>query len=94
MAKATWNGVVLAESDNCQMVEGNYYFPPNSINNQYFKESNTHTTCFWKGEASYYTIEVEGKENKDAAWYYPQTKEKAKNIQNYVAFWRGVKVEG
>jgi uncharacterized protein (DUF427 family) len=93
MAKAIWNGAVLAESDNCEMVEGNHYFPPDSINKQYFKESNTHTTCFWKGVASYYTIEVNGEENKDAAWYYPNPKEKAQNLQNYVAFWRGVKIE-
>lgn len=93
MAKAIWNGVTLAESDQCEMVEGNHYFPPDSINKQYFKESDTHTTCFWKGQASYYTIEVDGQENKDAAWYYPTPKEKAKNIENYVAFWKGVKVE-
>ncbi|MBR8828206.1 MAG: DUF427 domain-containing protein [Gomphosphaeria aponina SAG 52.96 = DSM 107014] len=92
MAKAIWNGAVLAESNNCEIVEGNYYFPPDSINQQYFKESNTHTNCFWKGEASYYTIEVEGKENQDAAWYYPRPQAKAKNIQDYVAFWRGVEV--
>ncbi len=93
MAKAIWNGAVLAESDNCEMVENNYYFPPDSINQEYFKPSDTHTTCGWKGVASYYNIVVDGKENKDAAWYYPDTKEKANNIKNYVAFWRGVKVE-
>jgi uncharacterized protein (DUF427 family) len=93
MAKAIWNGTILAESDHCQIVEGNYYFPPESINKQYFQESNTHTTCGWKGEASYYTISVNGQENKDAAWYYPQTKEKAKHIEGYIAFWKGVKVE-
>ena len=93
MAKAIWNGAVLAESDNCEIVEGNYYFPPDAINKEYFKESNTHTTCPWKGVASYYTIEVNGEKNKDAAWYYPEPKEKAKNIQDYIAFWRGVKVE-
>jgi uncharacterized protein (DUF427 family) len=93
MPRAIWNGVVLAESDNCVVVEGNQYFPPESINKQYFKESNTHTTCPWKGLASYYTLEVEGQENQDAAWYYPSTKEKAKNIEGYVAFWKGVKVE-
>ena len=93
MPKAIWNDTVLAESDNCQIVEGNYYFPPDSINQQYFKESSTHTSCPWKGLASYYTIEVDGEQNKDAAWYYPQAKEKAKNIEGYVAFWRGVKVE-
>ncbi len=93
MASATWNGVILAQSDNCETVEGNYYFPPDSLNKEYFKESDKKTTCFWKGEASYYTIEVEGQQNKDAAWYYPNPKEKAKNIQGYVAFWKGVKVE-
>lgn len=93
MPKAIWNDTVLAESSNCQIVEGNYYFPPDSINQQYFKESSTHTSCPWKGQASYYTIEIDGQQNKDAAWYYPQAKEKAKNIEGYVAFWRGVKVE-
>ena len=93
MAKAVWNDVILAESDQGEIVEGNYYFPPNSINKQYFKESNTRSNCFWKGEASYYTIEVNGQENKDAAWYYPTPKEKAKNFQGYVAFWKGVQVE-
>ncbi|MGB3695525.1 MAG: DUF427 domain-containing protein [Spirulinaceae cyanobacterium] len=93
MAKAIWNGAVLAESDRCERVEGNYYFPADSINQEYFQDSNTQTTCPWKGVASYYTIVVEGEKNQDAAWYYPQTKEKAKNIEGYVAFWRGVKVE-
>jgi uncharacterized protein (DUF427 family) len=91
--KATWNGAVLAESNQCESVENNYYFPPDAINQQYFKPSSTHSTCPWKGVASYYTIEVEGKENKDAAWYYPEPKDAAKNIRGYVAFWRGVKVE-
>jgi len=93
MPKAIWNGAVLAQSDTCIVVEGNQYFPPDSVNREYFKESNTHTTCPWKGLASYFTIEVDGKENKDAAWYYPAPKEAAKQIQDYVAFWRGVKVE-
>ncbi len=93
MPKATWNGVVLAESDRCEVVEGNQYFPHDAINSQYFRESNTHTTCPWKGVASYYTIDVEGQVNPDAAWYYPQAKDAAKNITNYVAFWKGVKVE-
>ncbi|HBE20316.1 MAG TPA: hypothetical protein DEG17_05305 [Cyanobacteria bacterium UBA11149] len=93
MPRAIWNGAIIAESDRCVVVEGNQYFPPDSINKQYFKESSTHTTCSWKGVASYYTIEVDGKENQDAAWYYPSTKEKAKEIEGYVAFWRGVKVE-
>ena len=93
MPKAIWNGTVLAESDNTVVVESNHYFPPDSVNKQYFKESDTHTTCPWKGLASYYTIEVDGQANKDAAWYYPDPKEKAKQIEGYVAFWRGVKVE-
>ncbi len=93
MPKAIWNGAVLLHSDRCEVVEGNQYFPPDSINQEYFKPSNTHTTCGWKGVASYYTIEVDGQQNKDAAWYYPNPKEAAKNIAGYVAFWRGVKVE-
>lgn len=93
MPKAIWNGTTLAESDKCEVVEGNQYFPANSINKQYFKDSTTHTTCPWKGIASYYTIEVDGQQNKDAAWYYPNAKEKAKNIEGYIAFWKGVKVE-
>src|SRR5689334_22810324 len=75
--KASWNHVVLAQSDNTIVVEGNHYFPPESINKEYFKESATHTTCRWKGEASYYEVVVEGKVNKDAAWYYAQPKEAA-----------------
>jgi uncharacterized protein (DUF427 family) len=93
MPKAIWNGAVLAESDKCEVVEGNQYFPPDAINKQYFKESNTHSTCPWKGVASYYTLEVDGQQNKDAAWYYPTAKDRAKNIEGYIAFWKGVKVE-
>ncbi|MDB9512601.1 DUF427 domain-containing protein [Kamptonema animale CS-326] len=93
MPKATWNGAVLAESDACEVVENNYYFPPDTINREYFKESSTHTTCGWKGVASYYSIEVDGEVNKDAAWYYPTPKEAAKNITGHIAFWKGVKVE-
>ncbi|MBD2580437.1 DUF427 domain-containing protein [Oscillatoria sp. FACHB-1406] len=93
MPKAIWNGTVIAQSDRTEVVEGNHYFPPDAIHSEYFKESSTHTTCPWKGVASYYTVVVDGQENKDAAWYYPEAKEKAKNIQGYVAFWRGVKVE-
>lgn len=93
MPKASWNGTVLAESDNCEVVEGNQYFPPDSIKQEYFKASDTHTTCPWKGTSNYYNIEVNGEVNKDAAWYYPEAKERAKNIEGYVAFWRGVKVE-
>ena len=93
MPKAIWNGAVLAESDRTQVVEGNHYFPPDAIHKEYFKESNNHTTCPWKGVASYYSIEVDGQVNKDAAWYYPTAKERAKDFEGYVAFWRGVKVE-
>ena len=93
MPKAIWNGVVVAESDHCEVVEGNQYFPPNSIKKEYFQDSSTHTVCGWKGTASYYDVVVDGQVNKDAAWYYPQPKDAAKNIAGYVAFWRGVKVQ-
>lgn len=73
MARASWNGAILAESDDCQIVDGNHYFPPQSIKKPHFRPSETHSTCPWKGEASYYTIEVDGRTNKDAAWYYPRT---------------------
>ncbi len=92
MAKAMWNNVVIAESDTFETVEGNIYFPPESINREFFKESNTQSTCFWKGKASYYHIEVDGETNQDAAWYYPKPKSRAENIKDYVAFWKGVKV--
>ena len=91
--KATWNGAVLAQSDETVVVEGNHYFPADSINRNYFQDSDTHTTCPWKGEASYYNVVVDGQVNKDAAWYYPEPKPAAKEIQDRVAFWRGVKVE-
>ena len=74
-------------------MEGNHYFPGDSINKEYYKESETRTTCPWKGEANYYSLEVNGEENSDAAWYYPETSELAKNIKGYVAFWKGVKIE-
>jgi uncharacterized protein (DUF427 family) len=93
MAKATWNGVVLAESEQTEMVEGNHYFPPHTINREYFEESSHHTICPWKGTASYYTISVNGQKNENAAWYYPSPKAAASNIKDYVAFWHGVKVE-
>jgi uncharacterized protein (DUF427 family) len=93
MAKAIWNGAVLAESDRCEVVEGNQYFPPDSVKMEYFQASSTHTTCPWKGVASYYTIVVDGKTNPDAAWYYPTPKDAAKNITGHVAFWKGVTVE-
>lgn len=90
--KAMWNGAVLAESDRTVVVEGNHYFPPDSIRTEHFKPSDTHTECGWKGTASYYTIEVNGQRNSDAAWYYPQPKDAAKQIAGYVAFWKGVTV--
>jgi uncharacterized protein (DUF427 family) len=93
MPKATWNGTVLAESDRCEIVEGNQYFPPDAVKRGFLKESATHTTCGWKGVASYYDVVVDGQTNKDAAWYYPEPKDAAKNITGYVAFWRGVTVE-
>jgi len=91
--RAVWNGVVLAESDDLVNVERNYYFPEESLNKEYFKSSELHTNCPWKGIASYYSIEVDGQTNQDAAWYYPDPKEAAKNIKGRVAFWKGVQVE-
>ena len=93
MPKATWNGATLAESDRCEVVEGNQYFPPDAIKRDYFQESATHTVCPWKGTASYYDVVVNGQTNKDAAWYYPGPKDAAQQIKNYVAFWHGVKVD-
>ena len=90
--KAIWKDVVLAESDDTIVVEDNHYFPPDSINREYLKEGATHTTCPWKGEASYYNLVVNDEVNKDAAWYYPEPKEAAKQIKDYVAFWKGVAV--
>ena len=93
--KAIWNGAVLAESDKTIVVEGNHYFPPDSVNREYLQASGTQSTCPWKGKASYYTIQVDGQVNRDAAWYYPNPKPAATDlgITDYVAFWRGVKVE-
>jgi uncharacterized protein (DUF427 family) len=90
--KALWQNAVLAESDDTIVVEGNHYFPPDAIRQEYFSLSETHTTCPWKGQASYYHVRVGDQTNADAAWYYPEPKEEAKTIKNYVAFWRGVKV--
>ena len=90
--KAIWNGVVLAESDQTTVVEGNHYFPAETIDRAYFHASTTNTVCPWKGTASYYTLEVDGQRNADAAWYYPQAKDEAKHIEGYVAFWKGVEV--
>ena len=91
--RAVWNDAVLAESDETVVVEGNHYFPPDSIRREYFRESETHTTCPWKGEASYYDVVVDEAVNKDAAWYYPDVKPAAAEIKGRVAFWKGVKVE-
>ncbi|MCJ7637882.1 MAG: DUF427 domain-containing protein [Nitrososphaeraceae archaeon] len=91
--KAIWNEVILAESDLTVVIEGNHYFPPESINKRFFTESSTHTRCGWKGMASYYTIKIEDDFNQDSAWYYPEPLDKARSIKNYVAFWKGIKVE-
>lgn len=91
--KATWKGAVLAESDETVVVEGNHYFPADSVNREHFRESGTHTVCGWKGTASYYDVVVGGETNLDAAWYYPEPKAAAEEIRGRVAFWRGVRVE-
>ncbi len=93
MVKATWNGQVIAESDNTVVVEGNHYFPPDAVKSEFFTDSATHTTCPWKGEASYRSVVVGGETNTDAAWYYPNPKDAAANIKDHVAFWKGVVVE-
>ena len=90
--KAIWNGQTIAESNDTIVVEGNHYFPADSIKQEYFKPSDTHTVCPWKGTASYYTLDVNGQANEDAAWYYPETKPMAEKFKNYVAFWKGVEV--
>ena len=90
--RATWKGVTLAESDATVVVEGNHYFPPDSVNRSVMRYSATHTVCPWKGTASYLTVVVDGEENRDAAWYYPEPKDAAKQITGHVAFWRGVTV--
>lgn len=92
MAKAMWKGQVIAESDRTETVEGNVYFPPDSLRKAYFRPSETHTVCGWKGKASYYHVEVNGEKNADAAWFYPEPLAAAANIKNFVAFWRGVVV--
>ena len=93
MAKAMWEGAVVAESTQTIEVEGNQYFPPGAVKREYFKPSAHHTTCPWKGLASYYDLEVDGKRNTNAAWYYPEPKPAAQQIKDYVAFWKGVRVE-
>ena len=92
MVKAIWNGAVLAESDQTIIVEGNHYFPPDSIHQEYFVESDSHTICSWKGVASYYDIKVDDKTNNNAAWYYPAPQPAAEKITGYIAFWHGVQV--
>jgi uncharacterized protein (DUF427 family) len=93
MARAMWNGKVLAESDRFEVVEGNVYFPPEAVRREYLRPSATHTVCPWKGTASYWTVEVDGRENQDAAWFYPEPKQAAAQIKGHVAFWKGVEVE-
>jgi uncharacterized protein (DUF427 family) len=90
--KAIWNGKVIAESDETIVIENNHYFPRNTINDTFFKSSETHSVCPWKGTASYFTLEVNGEKNQDAAWYYPEPSYSAKEIKDYVAFWKGVEV--
>jgi uncharacterized protein (DUF427 family) len=90
--KATWKGTVLAESDDTVVVEGNHYFPAASLRREHFRESATHTFCPWKGRASYFSLEVDGQVNRDAAWYYPEPKSGAARIAGRVAFWKGVVV--
>lgn len=92
MPTATWNDTIIATSDATIVVEGNHYFPPDSIKAELLEDSGLHTHCPWKGDASYKTIVVDGARNKDAVWYYPEPKEKAANIKGYFAFWKGVKV--
>jgi uncharacterized protein (DUF427 family) len=95
MARATWNGALLAEAEAeaVEIVEGNVYFPREAIKDEYFRASGRHTVCGWKGTASYYDVVVEGQTNRNAAWYYPTTKDEAKSVEGYVAFWNGVAVE-
>lgn len=93
MTKAIWEGSVLAESDRCETVEGNRYFPPGSLRESHFKPSDHTTVCSWKGTARYYHVEVDGKMNENAAWYYPDPKDAARYIKGHVAFWKGVRVE-
>lgn len=93
MPKAIWKDTVLAESDETEIVDGNHYFPPETIRREHFRSSDAHTVCSWKGTASYYDVVVDGAVNEQAAWYYPEPKEAAANIKGYVAFWKGVQVE-
>ena len=90
--KAIWNDAILAESSETVVIEKNYYFPEDSINKEYFRASETHTVCGWKGTASYYDVAAGGETNKDAVWFYPEPKDAAQEIKNHVAFWKGVEV--
>ena len=90
--KAVWNNTVIAESDSTIVIEGNHYFPPESIKKEFFDESSTNTKCGWKGTSSYYSIKIDGELNKDCAWYYPEPSEAATKIKGYIAFWKGVEV--
>ena len=90
--KATWNGAIVAESDATRVVEGNHYFPPDSVDHEYLRDSPDHTVCHWKGVASYYDVVVDGEVSRGSAWYYPETSRRAKQIEHYVAFRRGVEV--
>jgi uncharacterized protein (DUF427 family) len=94
MATATWNGQIIAESDETEIVEGNHYFPPHTIRSEFFQPSDASSVCPWKGTASYYDVVVDGEVNKGAAWFYPDPKPAASNIKDHVAFWRGVTVSG
>jgi len=93
MVKALWKGKIIAETEEVEVVEGNYYFPPKSVHKEFLKESSTHSTCPWKGKASYYDVIVGGETNKDAVWYYPEPKPAAKNIKDYIAFWKGIEIK-
>ena len=93
MPRAIWNGQVIAESDETEMVEGNHYFPPDAIKPEYFEPTDMTTTCAWKGTANYYTLNVDGQQNPNAAWYYADPKPAADNIRGYIAFWKGVEIE-
>jgi uncharacterized protein (DUF427 family) len=93
MPKAIWNGTVIAETETYETVEGNVYFPRAAVKSEYQRPSETHRVCGWKGTASYYTLAVDGQENRDAAWYYPEPKPAAAEIKDHIAFWRGVTVE-
>lgn len=90
--KALWNGVVIADSNKTIIIEGNHYFPPESVRSEYFVNSDTHSTCPWKGLASYKSLNVKGSVNKDAVWFYPEPKDAAKQIRGYFAFWKGVEI--